>query len=215
MVDKLFQSCLESDWLTFGNNTQVRFSDLDNNLIVSFQGSVEKSDWKYNFDFPAIPYKDMKDKWHVHRGFLKAWKLAQDEFIIELNKRLLEKEYMSIIVCGYSHGGPLAILASEDIRFRKYKIECKCVIFGSPRLVWGRASKEVKERLHCYSIKNNGDIVTMIPFKFLGYKDDEPFNITLGRNRFPSHFPHYQNEYIKNIESSQDLIDVLGIINAP
>jgi len=64
-----FNAVTHGKWITGGLNIQYRLE----NRVLYFQASNEESDWALNFDFPAVPYKDMKEKFFVHRGFLKAW----------------------------------------------------------------------------------------------------------------------------------------------
>lgn len=90
------------DWITTGLDVQY-YIDKDNegNVVIAFQGSNSKLDWKQNFKFWKKPYKNMKVKFRVHSGFLEIWKSCRDEIM----NRLEEMNPTSITVVGHSLGG--------------------------------------------------------------------------------------------------------------
>lgn len=143
------------NWKTIGSDVQYKLID----KTLYFQQSNSNSDWKYNFSFPAIPYKNMEELFFVHRGFKKLWKEIRDE----INKL----DFDTIV--GYSHGGALATLAHEDYLFRK-GVQPKTYVFGCPRILWF-PFKGIRERFSNITyIKNPLDIVTKIPPAIFGYR---------------------------------------------
>lgn len=139
-------------------------------LYIYFEPSNGKTDWKHNFMFGKKPYKDMKIKYKVHRGFLKCWKQVEDR----IGKAVIDKTIREIIIIGYSHGAALSMLCHEycwfhrpDIRFNIWGIG-----FDSPRVYAGwKIKKELKERWNQYiMIKNHTDLVCCLPPWILGYK---------------------------------------------
>ena len=157
------KNVLNRQWKTIGNDVQY---DLDiHNKILYFQCSVSHEDWKINFDFPAIPYKKTNYVWMIHRGFLKDWKSIQDIL------SLLYEAIPDLTIVGYSHGSVLACLAHEDYLYRTGK-QPTTYVFGCPRFLWNWNYKQIEPRFsNVHNIQNIGDIVTHVPFKWMGYRD--------------------------------------------
>jgi len=143
-----FNAVLSGKWTTAGRNIQYRLEG----KTLYFQGSAEESDWAFNLDFPAVPYKHMREKFFVHRGFLKAWKSVRDEIAL--------LDFDTIV--GYSMGGALATLAHEDFRYRK-GYQPKTIVFGCPRVLF-LPSNHVRSRFsNIERFFNTEDIVTKVP----------------------------------------------------
>lgn len=136
-------------------------------LEVYFQCSVSEEDWRNNFDFPAKPYREMKDSWFCHRGFLKVWKSIEPY----IQADIMDPTVTEIHIVGYSHGGALAQLCHEYVKFNRPDVIVRGLGFGSPRVVWGPMSKEVKERFKGFTVVRNGnDIVTHLPPVIFGFR---------------------------------------------
>ena len=143
-------------------------------IYILFQWSRGVADWISNFNFPKKPYKRMNEKWYVHRGFLKVWRGMRDEIECEVLNILTSSPNIKNIYCvGYSHGGALALLCTEDMEFlhgESYVI--MGVGFASPRVVWGSIPGSVKKRFSkYYVVRNIGDIVTHLPPLFFGFRN--------------------------------------------
>ncbi len=173
MLD-LFERCLAATYIHTAEGGDYAVEVDGNILYLLFEWSDGREDWKNNFDFPAVPYKDMRPKWRCHRGFLRVWKAMQDEAVKAVEAALAAHHEIWKIVCvGYSHGAALAVLATEDMEFRfgnRYKVSgCG---FGAPRVIWGCIPGEVKYRLrHFVTVRNSPDIVTHVPPMWLGYRN--------------------------------------------
>ena len=138
-------------------------------LYIFFEHSNGIKDWKNNFDFPAKPYRDMENRWYVHRGFLRVWKSAKEY----LKGQILNKSINGIVVVGYSHGAALALLCHEFCVFNRPDIAENIYGygFGCPRVVYGCLRRRICERFkHFYVIRNCRDIVTHLPPSFFGFK---------------------------------------------
>lgn len=136
-------------------------------LTLYFQGSSGLTDWKNNFDFPAKPYRRMDSVWFCHRGFLKVWKSIEPYVAPDI----LDLTITTIEVIGYSHGGAMAQLCYEYIKFHRPDVAVTGYGFGSPRVMWGFASAEVMERFKGFVVIRNGrDIITHLPPLFLGFR---------------------------------------------
>ena len=143
-----FEKVLSGKWATAGRNIQYRLE----NRVLYFQASNEESDWAFNFDFPAVPYKDMKEKFLVHRGFLKAWKSVRDEIAL--------LDFDTIV--GYSMGGALATFAHEDFRYRK-GYQPKTIVFGCPKVLFLPSLHVLNRFTAIGRYANKEDIVAKLP----------------------------------------------------
>lgn len=164
---------VKSKYETVGLDVNYYFEERHNALYIHFEGSNSATDWVRNFLFAKQPYKEMSFPFKVHRGFLGAWKEVKD--IIFDKVMTLEKyntyKYKKIVVVGYSHGGGLAILAHEFIRFYRpdLKEDLITIAYEAPKVI-AQHPKEIEDRwFNCYLIKNANDIVTRVPPKLFGY----------------------------------------------
>jgi predicted lipase len=156
---ELFEECESKvGYITAGDDAQFKVVD----GILYFQQSKGKEDWKNNLDFfPKgfrSPYKDMKERWLVHEGFLKVWKSIEDT-ITELLPSIKG-------IVGYSHGGPLACFAHEKYLYMMHKVPARTVVFGCPPFLFF-PSASIKERFATVErIRTSGDIVAKLPTLF-------------------------------------------------
>lgn len=164
-----FKKCLELEdrYMHIENDASYFIERNGDKLEIYFEWSNGKTDWMNNFDFPAKPYRDMKDSWYCHRGFLKVWKSIEpyvEEYIFDLSINKVE-------IVGYSHGGAIAQLCYEYVRFHRPDIDVRGWGFGAPRVVWGRVGSIVRKRFEGFvTVINANDIVTKLPPKWLGYR---------------------------------------------
>ena len=165
-------------------------------LVVFFEWSNGKTDWKNNFNFPARPYRKMgKGFWFCHRGFLRVWK-SIEPYIAD---SLMDPTITHINIVGYSHGGAIAQLCYEYVKFNRPDVNVFGIGFGSPKVFWGFAWKSVKARFKDFIIVRNGrDIVTHMPpvifgFRHLGTVFKIGKHIGLIKD-------HYDSNYIKGLE---------------
>lgn len=174
MIDKMIQygkKCCAAKYISVGNDSDYAIERDGDTLYLMFQWSVERADWKYNFDFPATPYKDMGIPWKCHRGFLAAWK-SIEPYVVEL---VLDPTIKHIIVVGYSHGAAIATLAHEYVWFNRPDLREDGLDgygFGSPRCYWGFTIKPaLKERWRTFHVvRNEADIVTHLPPVLFGFR---------------------------------------------
>lgn len=199
-----------------------------NALYILFEGSDGAEDWASNFDFlpskrtptrrlvsavknsfqPAsAPYKNMPVKWRSHRGFLKVWRGMRDEIEAAVEKLLYESSNVDrIIVVGYSHGGAMALLAYEDM---KYIYGDRYNIFGfgfaAPRVIFGRIPPEVRDRIEGFiTVRNANDIVTHVPPRFLGYKNSGEI-LQIGRRHIYTPIgAHYAFAYVEELKKWEE-----------
>lgn len=159
--------------ITYNNNGDdcnwtIEKIESEKRLILVFQESQGKRDWKNNFAFipvPVKPYGDMTHEWFCHYGFIHAYKSARKEIVAAMHVRLAEiDESWNVTVIGWSHGGALAQIASEDM-FYQFGIKCDVITFGSPCPFYGKKTLDyVKSCVNsavCY--ENASDFVTKCP----------------------------------------------------
>ena len=166
----LFKDVLSVKYTTVKKSKASFFSEMRGNILyIFFEHSNGIVDWRNNFDFPAKPYRDMENKWFVHRGFLRVWKSARDY----LKGPILNKKVRGIVIVGYSHGAALALLCHEFCVFHRADIAHNIFGygFGCPRVVHGPLKKEICKRFkQFYVIRNCKDIVTHLPPTLLGFR---------------------------------------------
>ena len=164
-------------------------------LFLFFEKSNGAEDWRNNLDFPAKPYREMKDLWFVHRGFLRVFKAIEPHIapLIE------DKKVREIIISGYSHGAALALLCHEYCVFHRPDIAPRITGFGfgCPRVVWGVLKKTLKERFKQFTvIRNCSDIVTHVPPALFGFRHVGKM-LHIGRGeRYGLIKSHYAKKYI-------------------
>lgn len=159
-------------------DTQWDLMLVDDTPTLVFPPTVSKLDWAQNFSFLAVPYKGMDKKWKAHSGFLSKYKSIQENVIN------LTRNYLDIMIVGFSQGAALATLAHEDLSFNFPMKKIRTVVFGSPRVVSWNAPKERWKDL--IRVVNGNDIVTHIPPFMLGYSHvGKKFQIG-NWNKFPN-----------------------------
>lgn len=176
-----------TSWRTSGDDTQWFIERKeDGEVVLVFKESDSHKDWKNNFRFWARPYKNMKTTFFVHSGFLKCWKLINDEVIAAVR----ELNPTSITVTGWSYGGAMATLAYEDIYFNFPELRDKrqMITFGAPRVVSIWNFRKIKERWNnSYRFINGADIVTCVPLRIMAFRHVcKPIHI--GDLRLPHRF---------------------------
>ena len=198
----LYRRCLDAEYTHTNEGGDYAIEVDGNTLYILFEWSDGAEDWKNNFDFPARPYKRMTDKWFCHRGFLKVWKAMRDEIENRVAETLEEHpEITDITIVGYSHGGAMALFATEDMTYLYGdKFNVSGYGFGAPRVLWGYVPKAVRERISAFvTVRNVPDIVTHLPPKVFGYRD---INITeIGeKGKYKPIKAHYSSAYIEELE---------------
>ena len=170
----LFNKCLNANYKDNDIDTSYAFVEEGDTLYIYFEGSVTKLDWFHNFMFKKKPYKDMKNPYKMHRGFLKCWKSIEDIIIAKITEKLDDQfKWKSIRVVGYSHGAALAMLCHECCWYHRNDIaeDLKTIGFEGPRVYGSYKVKDsLKERWKNFRlIRNHTDIVTHVPPFIFGY----------------------------------------------
>ena len=199
---------LSGDWATAGTDTQYKIIEEDDETIIVFAESNSKMDWKINFNFPKKAYKKEKQSMFVHRGFLKEWKQIKERFINYVEGSFYIDRVKSITIVGWSYGGAIATLCMEEMMysFPVLKNSIRLVTFGSPRLIGFynfNKNKHIWKNTTRYV--NSSDIVTCIPFPFMGFRHVKK-ETHIGKRKclfgyFRARKHHHIDSYIKNCGS--------------
>ena len=196
-----FNDCLRAKYINVENDGSYAVKRDGEKLTIYFEGSNGLTDWWNNFQFPAKPYRNMENLWFCHRGFLKVWKSIEPYVASDI----LDVSITTIEVIGYSHGGAMAQLCYEYIKFNRPDVKVTGFGFGSPRVMWGFACKAVMDRFAGFVIVRNGrDIVTHLPPVFLGFRHVTKVT-KIGENKGPI-LDHFPSRYRKALEEADDEI---------
>ena len=148
------------DWCVF----------IEDAVYLAFQQTTSSRDWQVNFNFPVKLYKNQESCIKVARGWGDAYKSCNDEIMQKLLVAHNEHPDLDVVICGWSYGGAMAIIASEDFYFR-YKLKPSVITFGAPKPLFGYKTRKyvlscVK---HSEQFSHRSDVVTLLPPVF-GYK---------------------------------------------
>ncbi len=167
---ELFMRTVKGKYIEIEENTaSYRTERAGETLYLFFEKSNGATDWKNNLDFPAKPYRQMKDLWFVHRGFLRVFKTLERR----LAPLIFDPKIKRIIISGYSHGAALALLFHEYCVFNRPDLANRIFGygFGCPRVVWLFKGRRLKARFeNFYVIRNGRDLVTHLPPWLFGYR---------------------------------------------
>ena len=139
-------------------------------LSISFRGSDSPKDWESDFSFgkKTIPYDNQDTKIRVHEGFLRAYKSP------EVRERIhgqVSQELIHICICGHSFGAALAILCAVDLQYCFPHKDIQVITFGCPRVGNQAFQRSFDKRVFkAIRVVNGNDIVTKLPFAFMGYR---------------------------------------------
>jgi len=143
----------------------------DLTIYVCFQGSNGLVDWLNNFLAVLArmePYEGCG--WFVHAGFARVWRSGNETVMEELRKLRERLPGFKVVFCGFSHGGPLAMLAAQNWNMLTGE-RCECVIFGSPKLAWGdNAQRILNNAMILTNWINRQDAITHLPLERWGFR---------------------------------------------
>lgn len=197
------------------------FIGLDYNngiMYIVFRGSDGLRDWFDNFKFwmknirRIRPYGNLSTKIRVHTGFYNQYILVR-HMIHSFIKHY--SDFNKIIVTGHSLGGALATHCSVDLQYNFSGEDIACITFGSPRIGNKYFVESYNRRVqNSYRFVFEHDIVTFVPFLFLGYRNVEHRYLLKENKTFvkkvllsyryvtkstDNHFPKKYEDAIKNV----------------
>lgn len=204
-LSELFRSCLNARYTKTKYHGNYAIEVKGSVIYIYFEWSKGIMDWVHNFNFPKKPYKRMNDIWYCHRGFLKVWKGMRDQVREEVLDIFGTGKITKIVCVGYSHGGAICLLATEDMRFLMNSlfphVHVVGVGFGAPRVLWGKIPESVRNRLKSYRVVAiDGDIVTKLPPQLFGFKHLKKVNTINQKYEYNPIEAHFSRNYIKELE---------------
>jgi predicted lipase len=141
--------------------TQAFVTHSDKLILISVRGTQELPDIGRDLDARQVPYAEGVGQ--AHRGFYEAF-LATKGFV----ERYLEAFYtgeQTLMVCGHSLGGAIALLMAEWLR-RSRSENTQLYTFGAPR-AGDRAFVKGASALTHHRLVNHNDPVPGVPFTWM------------------------------------------------
>lgn len=140
---KLIKSIKHNEYITAGNDVQyqIRFDKESSMLMLIFEESCGNIDWKNNFNFPVKLYKKQESCIKAARGWGNAWKSCNDKVTSDMIAAMNENKPNEILICGWSYGGAIALLAAEDLYYRT-KQKANVTTFGAPKPLWSKKTQK-------------------------------------------------------------------------
>lgn len=217
LFKKLYSAFDNAQWINGGTKGKVNYSvQADGkDIIILFQQSNHPFDWLCNlFFFPkkVVPYKNMDTEFKVHKGFWIQFDSIRDDILTKVTE-LLSEDTENIYIYGWSLGGRLAMFCKEMLAYNYNNLnrwgKITCITIGSPRgFCKTKDWDHIKERFdNCIRYTNGSDIVTRLPFKWLGLLT--PFTHEVSQTHVGDNFnwfkvcktgtDHLNTEYYHNI----------------
>jgi hypothetical protein len=141
--------------------TQAFITHNDKVVLISVRGTQETPDILRDLDARQVPYEEGVGQ--AHRGFYGAFQAAK-----VFAERYLEAFYtgeQTLIVCGHSLGGAIALLLAEWLR-TNWSQDIQLYTFGAPR-AGDRAFVQAAEALPHHRLVNHNDPVPAVPFTWM------------------------------------------------
>jgi len=111
----------------------VGYSGHDNQIVVSFRGSVNVENWITNIDFKKTNYKSVAGA-QVHEGFYAAYAAVSGQVLSAVKALHVAHPTASFLFTGHSLGGALATFAGVDVKESISTSNAMSMYtFGSPR----------------------------------------------------------------------------------
>ncbi|WXL25706.1 lipase family protein [Ectopseudomonas mendocina] len=139
--------------------TQAFITHNDKVVLISVRGTQEDPDKLRDMDARQVPIEMEDGVGQAHRGFYEAFKAAK-----KFTQRYLDAFYSNdhtIIVCGHSLGGAIALLLAEWVR-RQWSENVQLYTFGAPRAADSAFVKAAAALTH-HRIVNHNDPVPSVP----------------------------------------------------
>ncbi len=139
-------------------------------LVITFRGSDSKKDFKTDAKFwkSVVPYNNFSSEIRVHSGFISTYKSPNVRKEIH---KFVDNNIQNIYLTGHSYGAALAILCAVDLEYNFPNKNYEVIVFGCPRV--GNKAFKKSYNLRVFKtlrVENRKDIVSKIPFAFLGYR---------------------------------------------
>ncbi len=137
--------------------TQAFITHNDKVVLISVRGSQEFADFLRDADARQVPHVDGQGK--IHRGFHAAFLVART--FVERYMDAFYRKGQTILVCGHSLGGAIALLLAEWLQ-REYSDDIQLYTYGSPR-TGNRTFVEAAQSLPHHRLVNHNDPIPSVP----------------------------------------------------
>lgn len=148
------------------DGTQAFAAADDRTVVVAFRGTnSEIADFVADLDLPKVP----GPAGLVHRGFLRALNAVWDR--VHQAITVFRDQEQRVFLTGHSLGAALATLATARLEFDTTCRTAGLYTFGSPRVGDRRFQRASDAQFgqRTFRFANYRDLVTRVPFEFLGY----------------------------------------------
>src|SRR5690554_3068096 len=143
-------------------HTQAFVTHNDRMILISVRGTEGLQDWLRDFDARQVVVEEFEGE--VHRGFYGAF-AAVKEFIERYFEGFLTSAH-TIVVCGHSLGGAIALLLADWLRRLPGSPSVVLYTFGAPRAGNTTFVESAKDLVH-HRLVNHNDPVPGVPFAWL------------------------------------------------
>ncbi|PKM05239.1 MAG: lipase [Gammaproteobacteria bacterium HGW-Gammaproteobacteria-6] len=143
-------------------DTQAFITHNDKIILISIRGSASPHDWLRDFDARQVPIEGGTGS--AHRGFHEAYKAAQLFTDRYLNR--FHTNGQTVIVCGHSLGGSIALLLADWIKRLPYAPNVILYTYGAPRAGDAAFVESAKDLVH-HRLVNNNDLVPSVPARWM------------------------------------------------
>lgn len=146
------------------SHTQAFVTHNDKMILVSIRGTeVNKlADWLTDLDASQVAVEGLEGK--AHRGFASAFMHVRDH--IDLYLRRFFTNQQTIMICGHSLGGAIALLLAEWLRKQPSAPKVVLYTFGAPR-AGNSTFVESAEGLVHHRLVNHNDPIPALPFRWM------------------------------------------------
>jgi len=148
-----------------------------NNLIITYRGTCNISDWTTNLDcfLTKHPYKDSG---RVHRGYLRdVWNVINMSEFKEIEKKISNHKNRDILIGGHSSAGPKSVIIGHYLARSYPDKKISVITFGSPKTGNSKFYKDIEKlrNLNIISVNFKDDVVPLLGFGTS--KSDRQFDI--------------------------------------
>lgn len=209
----LFKRLLNASYITVDGGGSYCLNRIGSELFVFFEGSNGRADWANNLDFPSIPYSDMPCKWYCHRGFVRVFK----SILPHIKDALLDRSVSRITICGYSHGGALALICHEYSWYNRADLRenlLRSFAIGAPRVIFaprGICARLEERFVGLEIVRNIDDLVTHLPPLFLGYTHPREPILIGERGKYSRIDAHRPENYLTELSRAARKLEKLKI----
>lgn len=143
-------------------DSQAFIAHNDKLMLISVRGTLGMPDILRDLDARQVPYAEGTGQ--AHRGFYDSFQ-AVKVFV----QRYMEAFYtgeQTLIICGHSLGGAVALLLAEWIRTLPSQPQLMLYTFGAPR-AGDRAFVQSAQGLVHHRLVNHNDPIPAVPFTWL------------------------------------------------